>query len=87
MDAKSLDLLRQLKASLSEERRNRDWPEKTCRFCKLPFRHHVSWVPAPIMCKGCRIERKTPYRPGEGDTLYLETQVFSGGGPGTGRRK
>lgn len=87
MDAKSLDLLRQLKASLTAERRDKEWPEKTCRFCKSAFRYHYSWSPAPIMCKGCRIERKTPYKPGEGDTLYLETQVFSGGGPGTGRRK
>lgn len=87
MDAKSLELLRQLKSSMTAEKRDRDWPERICRFCKTVFRAHHSWSPPPIMCKGCRTERKTPYKPGEGDTLYLETQVFSGGSPGGGRRK
>lgn len=63
MDAKSLELLRQLKTSLTEERRDREWPETTCRFCKSHFRYHHSWKPVPIMCKGCRIERKTPTSP------------------------
>lgn len=87
MDAKSLELLRQLKNSLAQERKDQEWPETTCRFCKTNFRYHHSWKPVPIMCRGCRIERKTPYKPGEGDTLYLEMRVFSGGSPGGGRRK
>lgn len=90
MDAKSLVLLRQLKQSMEaakEAERNKDWLEITCRFCKAKFRAHKDWKPRPIMCSGCRTERRTRYEVPEGDTFYTETKVFHGGGPGTGRRK
>lgn len=47
----------------------------------------AEWVNPPVMCEGCRNERKTRYRQGTGDTIYSETQVFHGGSPGSGRRK
>lgn len=87
MDKKSIAMLRQLTRELTGPKRYPGWREKECRFCKLKFHYHRSWSPAPLMCKGCRTERKIPYKPGEGDTLYLETQVFNGGAPGSGRRK
>jgi hypothetical protein len=91
MDAKSIELLKQVKASIKaskEEERRKDWHEITCRFCHSKFQAHKDWKPQPIMCKGCRVERKTGYKtsPG-GEVHYTENQVFHGGGPGTGRRK
>ncbi|MDG9928289.1 MULTISPECIES: hypothetical protein [unclassified Pseudomonas] len=90
MDAKSLEVLQQLKQSMEADKRveqAKDWIEKVCRFCKATFVAHKDWKPQPIMCKGCRTERKTHYEVPEGDTLFTETRVFHGGGPGTGRRK
>lgn len=90
MDAKSLEILHRLKKSMDADKareRSKDWVEKTCRFCKSVFAVHKDWKPQPIMCKGCRTERKTRYEVPEGDTLYTETKVFHGGGPGSGRRK
>lgn len=63
------------------------WESRTCRFCKSKFNVNLLWDRIPIMCSGCRTERKTHYEVPEGDTLYTETKVFHGGGPGTGRRK
>lgn len=64
------------------------WLVKNCRFCKTTkFSYRADWVNPPIMCEGCRNERKTRYKPGEGDTLYSNTKVFHGGSPGGGRHK
>lgn len=64
------------------------WLVKNCRFCKTTkFSYRADWVNPPIMCEGCRNERKTRYKPGKGDTLYSNTQVFHGGSPGAGRHK
>lgn len=64
------------------------WIVTNCRFCKTTkFSYRADWVNPPVMCEGCRNERKTRYKPGEGDTLYSNTQVFHGGSPGAGHRK
>lgn len=64
------------------------WETKTCRFCKCSYVVNLLWKRIPIMCKGCQNERRNShYQIPEGDTLYTTTQVFHGGGPGTGRRK
>ncbi|MCO2252119.1 hypothetical protein FA375_03535 [Pseudomonas aeruginosa] len=103
MDAKNLAVLMQLKKAMEEANpqaiptpfdstpekpQKTGWIVKNCRFCKTTkFRYRAEWVNPPVMCEGCRNERKTRYKPGKGDTLYAETKVFHGGGPGTGRRK
>lgn len=64
------------------------WEKRVCRFCKSEYVVNLLWDRIPIMCNGCRTERKnTHYQVPEGETLYTETHVFHGGGPGTGRRK
>ena len=75
------------KAESSGSREPAEWGRRICRFCKAEYVVNLLWSNIPIMCNGCRNERKTRYKPGEGDTLYAETKVFHGGGPGTGRRK
>lgn len=103
MDAKNLAVLMQLKNAMemvspspvptphvaSEIPKSKTgWLEKTCRFCKaVKVWYKADWVNPPIMCDGCRNERKTRYKPGRGDTLYSETQVFRGGSPGGGKHK
>ena len=91
MDAKSIELLKQVRASIraqEEEEKRRDWLEITCRFCHSKFPAHKDWKPQPIMCKGCRIERKARYEtPEGGEVHYTENKVFRGGGPGTGRKR
>ena len=103
MDAKNLAVLMQLKKAMDEANPpaiptpfepapekppKTGWIVANCRFCKTTkFRYRAEWVNPPVMCEGCRNERKTRYRQGTGDTLYAETQVFHGGSPGSGRRK
>lgn len=62
------------------------WETRTCRFCKSEFQINLHWERLPIMCRGCRTERRQRYEVPEGDTVYTETKVFNGGGPGTGKR-
>lgn len=87
---KALDSLGKIWSKKSEVKQAKpkvNWVKKTCRFCKSEFAVNPDWKPQPIMCKGCRTERKTRYEVPDGDTLYTETKVFHGGGPGSGRRK
>lgn len=87
---KALDSIGKIWSKKSQAEQSKpkvNWLKKTCRFCKSEFVVNPEWKPQPIMCKGCRAERKTRYEVPEGDTLYTQTKVFHGGGPGTGRRK
>lgn len=86
METKNHDSMRKLKASLTKERRDREWPEATCKNCLSTFRYHFSWVPVPAICRSCRTERKIPYKPGENEDLYLDTHVVSGGSSGSSHR-
>lgn len=103
MDMKNLAVLRQLKQAMEKASppvipdafeieptapTPKGWVVKNCRFCKTTkFRIHTDWANPPVMCDGCRIERKTRYKPATGETLFTETKVFHGGAPGGGRRK
>ena len=90
MDAKSLEILSQLKKSLDEAKqaeKRSEWIETACRFCRTTFAVHKDWKNKPVMCAGCRRERKERYTPGEGDTQFQVNTVFRGGSPGGGRRK
>jgi len=101
MDAKNLAVLMKLKNAMElaspspvptpyiekePTKTKTGWLVKACRFCKTgKVAYRADWVSPPVMCEGCRTERKTRYIPGEGDTLYAKTQVFRGGSPGSGR--
>lgn len=103
MDPKNLAVLMQLKNAMEmasplpvatpfiqpEQRQSKTgWLIRNCRFCKTTkLSYRADWVSPPIMCDGCRNERKTRYEPGEGDTHYSNTKVFHGGSPGSGRNK
>ena len=58
MGAKNLESMRKLKATLTSERRNREWPETICSVCGEQFRYHCSWSPVPTTCRRCRAEGK-----------------------------
>lgn len=103
MDEKNLAVLLQLKLAMEKATPpaisdaeipkpsppvSKGWVLKSCRFCKTTkFRIHTDWVNPPVMCEGCRNERKTRYIPGQGDTLFSNTKVFHGGSPGGGKHK
>ncbi|HEX8594833.1 MAG TPA: hypothetical protein VF682_16425, partial [Pseudomonas sp.] len=94
MDPKNLAVLMQLKNAMEmashspvptpyiqpeQHESKTGWLTKNCRFCKTTkVSYRADWVNPPIMCEGCRNERKTRYKPGEGDTLYSNTMVFHG---------
>lgn len=74
--------------STLEEPQRTDWIMKNCWFCRaIKFRYRAEWINPPVTYEGCRNERKTRHKPGRGDTLYAETEVFCDGGSGTGRRR
>ncbi|EKT4497432.1 hypothetical protein QEM27_005260 [Pseudomonas putida] len=103
MDPKNLAVLMQLKQAMEKanppaipapfeppppKKPKSGWIVANCRFCKTTkFSYRADWVNPPVMCDGCRNERKTRYKPGEGDTLYSATKVFHGGSPGSGKGK
>ncbi|END0094529.1 hypothetical protein ACM7EP_01065 [Pseudomonas aeruginosa] len=92
MDAKNLAVLMQLKKAMEEANppaiptpfdstpekpQKTGWIVKNCRFCKTTkFRYRAEWVNPPVMCEGCRNERKTRYKPGKGDTFMLKRKSF-----------
>ena len=65
------------------------WSQKSCRFCKIEFRVNLNWSFLPVMCSGCRSERKVKIgRRGKSTpSIYTNIQVFSGGSPGSGKRR
>lgn len=103
MDEKNLAVLLQLKQAMEKANPpaiattevakpsvpvSKGWILKHCRFCKTTkFRIHTDWVNPPVMCDGCRNERKTKYVSGKGDTLFSNPKVFRGGSPGGGKHK
>lgn len=68
MGANSLDSLRKLKVTLTNERRNKEWPEATCSVCGERFRYHCSWSPVPVTCRRCRAEGKPDHQAEQGDS-------------------
>ncbi len=103
MDAKNLAVLMRLKNTMEmaspspvptpyiepePPKSKTGWLVRPCRFCKTSkVSYRADWVNPPVMCEGCRNERKTRYVPGEGETLYANPKVFLGGSPGSGRGK
>lgn len=81
MGPNNLESMRQLKAMLTSERRNKEWPEATCRLCKGLFRYHCSWSPVPTVCRFCRAEGKAMLQAEDGDSLHISTPGASRGSP------
>lgn len=69
-----------------------DWIRARCTICKACFAYLPEWSPAPVLCKGCRNERKNTAigkrgQISHGPTHFTSVSVFQGGSPGGGKRR
>ncbi|WP_445012195.1 hypothetical protein [Vreelandella stevensii] len=70
----------------------KDWIEARCTICRTSFKYLPEWRPIPVLCQGCKNERKNTAvgrRGGNsgGKTLFTTFSVFQGGSPGGGKRR
>lgn len=72
-----------------------DWIKSRCTICHAEFVLLPEWKPRPVLCKGCREERKNTrhsrsHKQGR-ETAFTHTftsmRVFQGGSPGGGKRR
>lgn len=99
MDQKSLEILKKLKSDMRnkeiDERKAAErarWITSKCKICRSEFAYLPEWRPVPVLCTGCRNERRTRYKTGGTKNLdlsknYTHVSVFRGGSPGGGRNK
>ncbi|WP_433925071.1 hypothetical protein ACN06F_09230 [Vreelandella sp. 21] len=69
-----------------------DWIRARCTICRATFSYLPEWNPKPVLCEGCRNERKNTAigkRGGfsQGPTNFTSVSVFQGGSPGGGKRR
>lgn len=65
-----------------------DWINAKCTICRADFVYLPEWVPVPVLCNGCRSERKGKYKTkSDGRTQFAHSTFVPGGAPGTGKRR
>lgn len=72
-----------------------DWIKAHCTICRAEFVYLPEWRPVPVLCRGCRNERKGVYRSrggkGKRETAFTHSftsvKVYQGGSPGGGKRR
>lgn len=72
-----------------------DWIKAHCTICRAEFVYLPEWRPIPVLCRGCRNERKGVYRSrggkGKRETAFTHSftsvKVYQGGSPGGGKRR